>query len=95
MRTGRWKYGIDAPDKDGWADAGSDVYVEQYLYDLHSDPNELTNLVGLDSHRKLSDQLQARLIQRMVEAGEQPPTIQPAPARPGGQRHVSAVEIVQ
>ena len=44
LRTSRWKYGIVAPDGDGWNDISSDNYVETYLYDLHSDPYELQNL---------------------------------------------------
>ena len=46
MRTGRWKYGVDAPDKSGGEDACSDRYVEQYLYDLEADPEERHNLLG-------------------------------------------------
>ena len=30
VRTQRWKYGVDAPNKGGGKDAGSDIYVEQY-----------------------------------------------------------------
>ncbi|MEZ4559755.1 MAG: sulfatase-like hydrolase/transferase [Caldilineaceae bacterium] len=41
VRTKRWKYCVDAPDKHGSRDPGADVYVEQYLYDLESDPYEL------------------------------------------------------
>ena len=95
LRTGRWKYGIDAPDKDGWAEPGAETYVEQYLYDLQSDPHELTNLIGLDSHRALCDSLQVRLRARMAAAGEHPPEIRPAPSRPGGQRQVLSAELVQ
>lgn len=93
LRTGRWKYGVDAPRADSRRDAGADRYVEQYLYDLQADPYELTNLVGLESHRALSDALAQRLVARMVEAGEEAPTIEPAPSRPGGQRWVGASEI--
>jgi arylsulfatase A-like enzyme len=92
VRTARWKYGVDAPDKDGGRDAGSARYVEQYLYDLEYDPYELTNLIGLDSHREAANVLQQRLIRRMVEAGEEAPTIEPAPARPAGQRRVTTAE---
>jgi arylsulfatase A-like enzyme len=92
VRTRRWKYGIDAPDRNGNRDSGSDRYVEQYLYDLEADPYELTNLVGLTSHREAADVLRDRLVRRMTEAGEHPPVIDPAPPRPGGQRRVSAAE---
>ena len=92
VRTQRWKYGVDAPDRDGNRDAGADHYVEQYLYDLEADPYELTNLVGLDSHTEVSALLRDRLIRRMVEAGETAPVIDPAPARARGQRWVSSEE---
>ncbi len=92
VRTQRWKYGVTAPDKDGRQDAGSDRYVEEYLYDLKADPYELTNLVGLASHRQAADALRDRLIRRMLEAGEPPATIDPAPARSGGQRIVTEAE---
>jgi arylsulfatase A-like enzyme len=92
VRTQRWKYCVNAPDKDGNRDPGSDHYVEQYLYDLHSDPHELTNLIGLESHRDVSEVLRQRLIRCMVEVGEDAPTIEPAPSRPAGQRKVTAAE---
>jgi len=89
IRTKRWKYGVNSTDKDGWEDAGSYHYVEQYLYDLESDPYELTNLIGYESHREVALNLSKRLICRMVQAGEATPTIIPAPAIPSGQRKVA------
>ena len=78
VRTRRWKYGVDAPDKRGGQDPASDRYVEQYLYDLESDPYELTNLAGRPGMRKIADEMRERLIRRMVEAGEEAPVIDPA-----------------
>ncbi|MGB5048003.1 MAG: sulfatase-like hydrolase/transferase [Caldilineaceae bacterium] len=92
VRTKRWKYGVTAPDKQGSQDAGSDEYVEQYLYDLEYDPYELTNLIGWESHRRTSDVLKERLIRRMVQAGESAPLIHNAPEIPKGQRKVSEAE---
>jgi choline-sulfatase len=77
IRTQRWKYGVIAPDKDPVADAGSDRYVEAYLYDLEADPYELSNLVGLPSHRELSDRLRGRLLDWMKIAGEPEAVIEP------------------
>jgi arylsulfatase A-like enzyme len=88
IRTRRWKYGVDAPDKHGWNDAGSDIYVEQYLYDLDSDPYELQNLIEVDSCRGVADELRDRLIARMVAAGEAAPVITSPPNAPQGQRAV-------
>jgi arylsulfatase A-like enzyme len=92
VRTRRWKYGVDAPDRNGSRDAGSDRYVEQYLYDLAVDPYELTNLIGLTSHAEVTRILRERLIRRMVEAGEPAPIIESAPAIQSGQRSVAPDE---
>jgi arylsulfatase A-like enzyme len=94
IRTRRWKYGVNAPDKHGWQDAGSDHYEEQYLYDLASDPYELQNLVGQEALAEVAADLRARLIARMVAAGEATPTIAPAPAVASGQRAPS-IEAVR
>lgn len=93
IRTRRWKYGVDAPDKHGWNDAGSDHYVEQYLYDLESDPYELQNLAGHEALADVSTDLRERLIARMVAAGEAAPTITPAPRRASGQRTASIAAV--
>ena len=92
VRTQRWKYGVDAPNKGGGKDAGSDTYIEQYLYDLDADPYELRNLVGLRSHQNVAEVMRERLIKRMVEAGEDAPTIEPALPQGSGQRSVSEGE---
>jgi arylsulfatase A-like enzyme len=92
VRTQRWKYCVTAPDKDGRRDASSDRYVEQYLYDLQADPYELTNLVGLESHRQAADVMRDRLLRLMVEAGEAPAAIEPAQPVPSRQRIVTEEE---
>lgn len=79
IRTQRWKYSVSAPHRDGWAHADSDHYVEEFLYDLQADPYELANLVGSESHQDIAADLRARLIARMVDAGEKAPGIEPAP----------------
>ncbi len=75
VRTRRWKYGVDAPDRDGWNDIDSPTYVEQYLYDLEADPHEQVNLVGRPDYRQVADQLAELLVARMVAVGERAPTI--------------------
>lgn len=84
VRTQRWKYGVVAPDCDPAA-AGSDHYVETYLFDLMADPYELDNLIGYRSHTHVATRLRERLINRMVDAGEEPPTIGVSPERDSGQ----------
>jgi len=93
VRTRRWKYSVVAPGKDGARDPASDYYVEEFLYDLQSDPYELCNLAGYESHRDVAAVLRERLIARMVEAGERPPTIEAAAPRAAGQRRVEPGEV--
>ena len=92
VRTRRWKYGVDAPECHGAQEAGSDRYVEQYLYDLEADPYELCNLIGMTSHKEVARNMKQRLVRRMVEAGEDAPEILPAEIREGRQRRVSPIE---
>jgi arylsulfatase A-like enzyme len=73
IRTHRWKYGVTAPDKDGRWDAGSDVYVDEYLYDLQADPWELNNLILSKQHSDVLVNLRSRLQARTVGAGEEAP----------------------
>ncbi len=92
VRTRRWKYGVVAPGLDGNAAMGSDRYVENYLYDLEADPYELTNLIGLESHKRVAEIMWERLNRRMIAAGEPLAVIEPAPVRRSGQRRVSEEE---
>ncbi len=75
VRTRRWKYGVDAPAVDGRREMASLRYVEQFLYDLQSDPYELENLVAAGPN-DVKEQLRVRLQQRMVEAAEDEPVIE-------------------
>jgi arylsulfatase A-like enzyme len=93
VRTQRWKYSVVAPDKHGGRDSASDHYVEEFLYDLQADPYELTNLIGFESHQEVAATMRARLLRRMVEAGETEPAIELAPTRPSGQRRVDPEEV--
>jgi arylsulfatase A-like enzyme len=95
IRTSRWKYGVTAPGKNGSSDPAADRYVETSLYDLDADPYELNNLVGIESHRELSDALKARLVKRMTAAGENAPIVEDAKPREAGQYMVYADEIDQ
>ncbi len=76
VRTRRWKYGVDAPGVDGRWEMASPRYVEQFLYDLQSDPYELENLVGKESLGQVKEDLRVRLQRRMVETGEDQPVIE-------------------
>jgi arylsulfatase A-like enzyme len=75
VRTKRWKYSVEALDKNPTQDSGSEVYTETFLYDLEHDPYELNNLIGLKSHQKVAEVMAERLKARMAQAGEAVPQI--------------------
>jgi len=79
IRTQRWKYGVVAPEGDGWSEMSSPNYEDSYLYDLQADPYELMNLIQYYSHQEVVNSLRNRLIQRMLQAGESVPVITPHP----------------
>ena len=82
LRTGRWKYSVFDPDADGWSTPASDRYVERYLYDLHADPYERTNLAGRAEHREVADRLRERLADRIETVEGARPAIEPASSYP-------------
>jgi arylsulfatase A-like enzyme len=92
VRTRRWKYSLVAPNGDGWDDPHSDHYREEFLYDLHADPYELHNRIGLESHQEVAAVLRERLIRRMVAIGEREPNIEMASSKPSSQFHVTREE---
>jgi arylsulfatase A-like enzyme len=93
IRTHRWKYSVTAPGANAIQVQAADEYIEECLYDLEADPYELCNLIGLQSHRAVADQLKARLLNRIAEVEKSTPTIQLAPSRRSGQRTVLAGEM--
>lgn len=88
LRTHRWKYGVVAPGLAGDEGPYASRYDEAYLYDLLADPAELTNLIGFESHRMVTDHLRERLAEWMRRVGEPPAEFHPALVRPSGQRCV-------
>ena len=95
VRSARWKYIVNAPDKNPVSDSGSKHYVEEALYDLMSDPCELVNLIELESHREVAEKMRQRLIKCMEAADEESPVIEEKPKKPSGQRKVLSREINQ
>jgi arylsulfatase A-like enzyme len=93
IRTKRWKYNMTAPKELGVRQAGSEVYVEDHLYDLQADPYELVNLIGRESHREVAGVLRERLIRRMEQAGEAAPKVELSPDKGrAGQHRVTPEE---
>ena len=81
IRTRKWKYSVRDYSKDGWKDAQSDRYEEDFLYDLEADPYERNNLVLDSRYAPVRGELSELLISRMLQAGEPRPEILPATQR--------------
>ena len=79
IRTEKWKYSVRDPKAKGGSVPSGDRYVEDFLYDLESDPHERNNLVGDPSLADVRKQLAATLKRRMVGAGEEEPVIVRSP----------------
>ncbi|MDO5416843.1 MAG: sulfatase-like hydrolase/transferase [Lachnospiraceae bacterium] len=85
IRTDRWKYSVEAPDKHPIHDSGSEEYTETFLYDLEHDPYELHNLIHSEAHAPVCRVLAEKLKACMAQAGETIPVIHPAEKKRMGQ----------
>ena len=81
VRTKRWKYSVRAPGLPGNA-LGSDVYREDFLYDLQTDPHERQNIVADPAYEEVRAQLASTLKRRMFGANDQVLEILPAKKKP-------------
>lgn len=83
IRTARWKYSVKSPllgENGQPLDAAhAEAYVDDFLYDLQSDPWELTNLVGMPTFRGVVAEMRSRLTARMAACGEPPARFIDAP----------------
>jgi arylsulfatase A-like enzyme len=77
LRTQRWKYGVNAPDKNGFVDPDSNIYYEAYLYDLQTDPFEQQNLVNCPEYQAIRSDLAAKLVKQLRDIGEKVSEIRP------------------
>lgn len=93
IRTKRWKYSVSAPEGENLRKPSATSYVEEFLYDLASDPYELTNLIDKESHKKVAAVLRERLLERIYDVEAERPTIQVADKKPSGQRIVFDEEL--
>jgi arylsulfatase A-like enzyme len=77
IRTHKWKFSVEAPNKDGILYSKSQVYRGTFLYDLENDPYEKQNLINLAEYIDIRKELSSLLQQRMIEAGESATIIVP------------------
>ena len=76
IRTPEYLYAVYAPGMDGREAGRSDVYRDDFLYDLRKDPYELVNVVHEEEYRAVRDEMAERLLALMEEAGESGARIQ-------------------
>ena len=81
IRTKKWKYSVVAPTRDdqwdGYLYSKSELYEEEFLYDLENDIYEKHNLVGDPAFKDIRKGLAEILKRKMTEAGEEIPEILP------------------
>jgi hypothetical protein len=73
-----WTYSVSAPGGDSYNRPCSDLYVEEFLYNLENEPHERDNLVRDPGYAEVRTMLRERLMHRMAAAGEEISTIVPA-----------------
>ena len=84
IRTHRWKYSVSVPGPawSGNKQSASDVYHEEYLYDLGNDPHERFNLVRDPAFASVRAELAEILKRSISESGEGVPEIRAAAPEP-------------
>lgn len=75
IRTREWKYSVRAPELGGWECGESDIYVEDCLYCLTTDPHERTNLVKSPEYAAVRGELRKILLREIAEAEGRSPQI--------------------
>ncbi len=62
IRTDKYTYSVFAPNINGGAQAYSDIYEDDFLYDLKKDPYQLNNLIHSKEYDNIKRQLRSRLL---------------------------------
>ena len=76
IRTKKWTYSVRAPGEEDWyTEPGSEIYIEDFLYDNENDPHQRNNLVADPEFCEIRKELAKRLKRRMIEANEKEPEI--------------------
>ena len=75
IRTPKYAYSVYAPGINGGAAAASDLYADDFLYDLEKDPYELTNLIHDPAYTEIKLDLRSRLLAWIKEAENATPEI--------------------
>ena len=75
IRTPEYLYGVYAPGINGGAAADSDVYADDYLYDMTKDPYQLENIVEDPAYAEIKADLRVRLLTWIEKAEGKRPVI--------------------
>lgn len=75
IRTPEYLYGVYAPGLNGGAAADSDVYADDYLYDMTKDPFQLENIVEDPAYADIKADLRERLLNWIEKAEGKRPII--------------------
>ena len=62
IRTARYTYSVYAPGVNGGAAAASDLYADDFLYDMEQDPHQLNNVVADPAYAQVKAELRERLL---------------------------------
>lgn len=77
IRTKQWKYSVGTSDPVSQTTGFSEMYEEQFLYNLETDPYEKNNLVTAKEYKEIRSELALLLKKHMSKAGEKEPIILP------------------
>lgn len=75
IRTDKFKYAVYAPNTFGGAVSYSDIYEDDYMYDLTTDPSELNNIVNDQEYKSTKEDLRIKLIKLIEDAESRTPLI--------------------
>jgi uncharacterized sulfatase len=75
VRTADFTYAVCAPHKNGGKFIDSDEYVDDFLYDLRKDPNQITNLIDDNSYAPHKQVLREHLLQWIAKIEHKHPKI--------------------
>lgn len=75
IRTKDYLYAVYAPEKNGGSYADSDVYQDDFLYDLKKDPYELNNVISDKNYAAVRDEMAEKLLNAIDKAEGKRPTI--------------------
>lgn len=79
IRTKEYKYSVAAPTyAAGMTMSSSPVYMEEYLYDLKNDPNELRNLIKDPQYKLVRKKMRELLVHEIKKAEKKDCVIVPA-----------------